>query len=76
MLPKTRFQDALLRRWDRVQRRGKTLVGRARVESLSFDDALRTPQTWPSPQAVSGFEENLDNAVNHFKLLRVALGEK
>ena len=26
--------------------------------------------------AVSRFEENLDNAVNHFKLLRVALGEK
>lgn len=26
--------------------------------------------------AMSGFEENLDNAVNHFKLLRVALGEK
>ena len=26
--------------------------------------------------AVSGFEENLDNAVNHFKLLRVALGEE
>jgi len=26
--------------------------------------------------AASGFEENLDNAVNHFKLLRVALGEK
>jgi len=25
---------------------------------------------------VSGFEENLDNAVNHFKLLRVALGKK
>ena len=24
----------------------------------------------------SGFEENLDNAVNHFKLLRVALCEK
>jgi hypothetical protein len=26
--------------------------------------------------AASGFEENLDNAVNHFKLLRIALGEK
>ena len=25
---------------------------------------------------MSGFEENLDNAVNHFKLLRVALGEE
>ena len=25
---------------------------------------------------VSGFEENLDNAVNHFELLRVALSEK
>jgi hypothetical protein len=26
--------------------------------------------------AASRFEENLDNAVNHFKLLRVALGEE
>lgn len=26
--------------------------------------------------ALSGFEENLDDAVSHFKLLRVALGEK
>jgi hypothetical protein len=25
---------------------------------------------------VSGFEENLDNAVNHFKLLRVARGKE
>jgi len=25
---------------------------------------------------VSGFEENLDDAVSHFKLLRVALGEE
>jgi hypothetical protein len=26
--------------------------------------------------AVSGFEENLDNSVNHFQLLRVALREE
>jgi hypothetical protein len=25
---------------------------------------------------VSGFEKNLDNSVNHFQLLRVALGEE
>ena len=32
--------------------------------------------SWRVVAAASGFEENLDNAVNHLKLLRVALGEE
>jgi len=44
------------------------------VEIRGLTESNRPPRGIVA--AVSGFEENLDNAVNHFKLLRVALGEQ
>jgi hypothetical protein len=44
------------------------------VEIRGLTESNRPPRGIVA--AVSGFEENLNDAVNHFKLLRVALGEE
>ena len=44
------------------------------VEIRGLTESNRPPRGIVA--AVSGFEENLNDAVNHFKLLRAALGEE
>ena len=49
--------------------------GRGGLTGAAYDLAAEAPKSL-AVAAVSGFEKNLDNSVNHFQLLRVAFGEE